>query len=116
MSGRHISFEGHSLNTDSTKNCTKAHQTLFIDLGIHHENTGIQITPNHLMKGLLLFIFDLTPDGYASDGYISFHDDSNFRNELKFDEVIDEAVGIVLYHDLDASIHLDTLRKVTTDF
>ena len=116
MNGSQIPFESLSLNIASAKTCTKAYQTLFIDLGIRHENKGIQITPNLLMKGLLMFIYDLTPDGCASHGHTNLPDNGNFRNELKFDKAINVAVTIFLYLEFDVITQIDTLRKVTTDF
>jgi hypothetical protein len=45
VNGLQVPSEGLSLNTADAKNCTMAYQTLFSGLGIHHVNTGIQITP-----------------------------------------------------------------------
>ena len=51
VNGRQVHSEGLSLNTADVNTCTMAYQTLFRGLGIHHGNTGIQITPTQFMKG-----------------------------------------------------------------
>jgi hypothetical protein len=76
-----------------------AYQTLFRGLGLHHGNTGIQITPIKFMKRSFMLIFDLTPDGCASYVHI--------RIELQFVEALAEAVTILLYKEFDASIQID---------
>jgi hypothetical protein len=63
-----------------------------------------------------MFIFDLSPDGCASDGHTSLPDNVNIRIELKFDEALAEAVAILLYHEFDASIQIYRLRNILTDF
>jgi hypothetical protein len=116
VNGRQVPSDGMSLNTANAKTCTTAYQTLLNGLGIHHDNAGIQITPTQFMKGSFMLIFDLTPDGYVSDGHTSLPDNGNFRIELKFDEALAEAVTILLYQEFDASIHIDRLRNILTDF
>jgi hypothetical protein len=73
-----------------------AYQTLFSGLGIHHGNTGIQITPAQFMKGSFILVFDLAPDGCASEGHTSFPENGSIRIELKFDGPLAEAVTILL--------------------
>jgi hypothetical protein len=85
-------------------------------VGIHHGNTGIQITVAQIMKGPFMLIFDLTPDGCASDVHTRLPDNGNIRIELKFDEALTEALTILLYQEFDASIRIDELRIVLTDF
>ena len=72
VNGWQLPSESLSLNTASEITCTFAYQTLFSGLGIHHGNTGVQITPDHFMKGSFIFAFDLTPDSGTSDGHIIF--------------------------------------------
>ena len=116
VNGRQVPFEGLSLNTADTKTCTMAYQTLFSGLGIHEGNKGIQITLTQFTKGSFMLIFDLTPDGCASDGHTSLPDTGNIRIELKFDEALAEAVTILLYQKFDTSIQIDRLRNVLTHF
>lgn len=68
------------------------------------------------MKGCFIIIFDLTPDGCASDGHTSLSDKGNNRIDLKCDEALAEGVTILLYQELDANIQIDRLRNVTTNF
>jgi hypothetical protein len=63
-----------------------------------------------------MLVFDLTPDGGASDGHTSLTDNGNISIELKFDEALFEAVTIPLYQEFDASNQIDILRNVTADF
>jgi hypothetical protein len=114
VNGRQVTSEGLYLNTAGAKTCTTAYQTLFTSLGIHH-NTSIQITPTQFIKGSFMLIFDLTPDGCASDGHSCFPDNGNIRIELKFYEALTEAITILLYEEFDASIQIDRLRNVLTD-
>jgi len=93
-----------------------AYQTLFSGHGVRHRNTGIQITPTQFMKGSLMLVFDLTPDGCASDGHTCLPDNGSIRIELKFHEALAEAVTILLYKEFDASIQINRLRNVTADF
>jgi hypothetical protein len=93
-----------------------AYQTLFSGFAIHHGNTDIQITPAQFMKGSFMLVFDLTPDGCASEGDTSLPENGSIRIELKFDEALAEAVTILLYQEFDASIQIDGLRNITTDF
>ena len=88
-----------------------AYQTLFIGLGIHHGNTGIQVTPNQLMKGSFLLVFCLTTDVCQSEDHTTLPENGSIRIELKFDEALAKAVTILNYQEFDASIQLDRLRK-----
>ena len=115
MGGKSFS-EALSLNTADTKTCTMAYQTLSRGFGIHHGNTGIQITPAQSMKCSFMLVFDLTPDGCNSDGHTSLPNTGNILIELKFDEALAEAVTILLYQVFDASIQIDRLSNIFTDF
>jgi hypothetical protein len=68
------------------------------------------------MKGSFILVFDLTRVGCASDGHTSLPENGIIRIELKFFEALAEAVTILLYPEFDASIQIDRLRNVTTDF
>jgi hypothetical protein len=63
-----------------------------------------------------MLIFDLTPDGCASDGHTSLPDNGNSRIELKFDAALAEAITILVYQEFDASIQIDRLRNILTNF
>ena len=52
-----------------------------------------------------MLLFDLTPDGCASDGQTSLPDNGSMRIELKFDEAL--GVTIPCFREFDASIQID---------
>ena len=116
VNGRQVPAEGLSLNTANIKTSTMAYQTLFRGLGIHHANTGLQISHELYMKGYFMLLFDLTPDHSASEGHTSLADNGNIRIELKFDDALSDALTVLLYLEYDASVQIDRLRNVTTDF
>jgi hypothetical protein len=105
-----------TLDTSGIKTSTMAYQTLFSGLGIHHGNAGHLIAPYQFMNGSFMLVFDLTPDGCASDGHTSLPDNGNIRIELTFDEVLKEAVTFLLYLEYDATLQIDKVRNVTTEF
>jgi hypothetical protein len=43
------------------------------------------------MKGSFMLVFDITQDGFASDGHSSLRENGSIRIELKFDEALAEA-------------------------
>ena len=47
------------------------YRTLFEGSGIHHSNSGLQITPDNYINELFMLVFDLTPDLAASEGHTS---------------------------------------------
>jgi hypothetical protein len=93
-----------------------AYQTLFSGFGIHLNNTGNHTTPAQFVNGSFMLIFHLTSHGCASDGHTSLSDNGNFHIELKFDEALTADETILLYQELDASIQMERLRNVMTDF
>jgi hypothetical protein len=84
-----------------------AYQSLFTGLGIYHGKKGIQITSTQFIKGFFMLAFDLTPGGYASNGFTSLPENGNIRIEMKMDWAFTEAITILLYLEFDASIHID---------
>ena len=63
---RQVNSEALTINTGSGKTCTMAYETHFSCLGILYGNTGLHIVSTQFMKGSLILIFDLSPDGCAS--------------------------------------------------
>jgi len=47
------------------------HTRLFEGSGIHHSNSGLQITHDMYISGYFILLFDLTPDLAASEGQTS---------------------------------------------
>ena len=54
--------EGLSLDMDHERTSVMGYRTLFEGSGIHHSNTGLQITHDMYINGYFLLLFDLTPD------------------------------------------------------
>jgi thymidylate kinase len=104
VNGRQVPAEGLSLNTANIKTSTMAYQTLLRGLGIHHANTGLQISHELNMKGYFMLLFDLTPDHSASESHTSLADNGNIRIELKFDNALSDALTALLYLEYDASV------------
>jgi len=44
---------------------------LFEGIGIHHSNSGLQITHDMYINGFFMIVYDLTPDLAASEGHAS---------------------------------------------
>jgi hypothetical protein len=64
------------------------YRTIFEGSGIHHENTGLQITHDMYINGYFMFLCDLTPDISGSDGHTSLSENGNIKIELKFDAAL----------------------------
>ena len=54
-----------------------------------------------------MLVFDLTPDGCASDSHTFLPEYGNIRIEPKFDGALTEAVTILIKQKFDASIQID---------
>ena len=67
--GREIPTEGLSLGIDHEKTSVIGYRTLFKISGIHHSNSGLQITHDMYIKGYYMVLFNLTPDRAASEGH-----------------------------------------------
>ena len=61
VDGQKIPSGGLTVGTGHEKMTTMAYQTLFTGSGIHHGNSGIQITHDIFIKGYFMLLFDLTP-------------------------------------------------------
>jgi len=92
------------------------YKTLFEGSGIHHSDTGLQVTHDLYIKGGFMLIFDLTPDRAASEGHSSNPENGLIRIELKFAKPLPEPITCLLYLEFDNSIRVDLLRNVTPDY
>jgi len=101
---------------DQEKTSVMGYRTLFEAFGVHHSNTGLQITHDMYINVYFVLIFDLTPDRGASEGYTSHPENGSIRIELKFDKPLPEAVTCLLCLEFDNSILIVFVRTVTTDF
>ena len=65
VNGRQIPAEELSLGIDHDKTSVMGYRTLFEGSGIHHSNSGLQITHDIYINGYFMLLFDLTPDRAA---------------------------------------------------
>jgi hypothetical protein len=112
--GRQIPSESLSLGISHEKTSVRGYVTLFEGIGIHHSNSGLQIT-HDMYINVFMIVYDLTPDMAASEGYAS-PPSSDIRIDLKFAKGLSEAVICLLYLEYDNSIRIDLARNVSTDF
>jgi len=82
--GKQFPNEGLTLGMNHEKTSVMGYRTLFQASGIHHSNTGLQITHDVYLNSYFMLLFDLTPDGGASEGRTSRPANGNIRIELKF--------------------------------
>jgi len=114
VNGKQIPTEGLALNMGNEKTSVMGYRTLFEASGIHHRNSGLQITHDMYIKGYFMFFFDLTPDRSASEGHTSHPDSGNIRVELKFSKPFPETITFIFYLEFDNSVRIDYARKVST--
>jgi len=116
VNGKQVPNEGLSLGMDYEKTSVMGYRTLSEAYGIHHSNTGLQITHDMYINSYFMLLFDLTPDRGASEGHKSHPEKGNIRIELKFNKPLPEATTCLLYLEFDNSVLIDFARTVTTDF
>ena len=116
MNGKQIPAEGLTLNTDHEKKSVIAYRTFFEASGIHHSNSGLQITHDMYINGYFMLLFDLTTDRGASEGHTSHPDIGNIRVELKFRKPLPDPITCIVYLEFDNSVRIDYSRNVSTDF
>ena len=83
VNGRRVPSEGLSLDMDHEKTSVMGYRTLFEGSGIHHSNTGLQITHMYI-NGYFTLLFDLIPHYVASVAQTSLPENRNIRIELQF--------------------------------
>ena len=92
-----------------------SYRTLFEGSGIHHSNSGLQITHDMYINGYFILLFVLTPDRGASEGHTSHPEQGIIRVELKLGKPLTEAITCLLHLEFDNSV-LINLACVTTNF
>ena len=97
VNGRQIPSESLSLNMGHEEKSIKGYATLFEGIGIHHSNSGLQISHDMYINGLFMIVYDLTPDLAASEGHASPPTSGDIRIDLKFAKALPEAVTRLLY-------------------
>jgi len=82
---------------DHEKTSVMVYRTLFEGSGIHHSNSGLQITHDMYINCYFMLLFDLTPDRAASEGHMSHPQNGNIRMELKFSKPLPEPITCIFY-------------------
>ena len=113
--GRQIPSEGLSLGMEHENTSVTEYRTLFEGSGIHHSNSGFQITHNWYIRGFFMLVFDLKTDRAAS-GHSSNPENEHILLELKFSKHLPDAITCLLYLEFENSFRIDLLRNVSTDF
>jgi hypothetical protein len=113
VNGRQIPSESLSLDMSHEKTSVT---TLLEGSGIHHSNTGLQITHDMFISGYFMLVYDLTPDLAASEGHTPPPVNGNIRIELKFAKALSDAITCLLYLEYDNTVRIDLARTVSTDF
>jgi len=116
VKGRQIPPEGVNLLMNHEKTAVMGYRTLFEGSGIHHSNSGLQITPDKYINVFFTLVFDLTPDLAASERHTSDPVTGHFRLEVKFGKDIPDPIFVLLYLEYENSVLIDALRNVTTEF
>ena len=92
------------------------YMTLFGWSGIHHSNSGLQITHHMYINGYFMLLYDLKRNRVASVGYTTHPVNGNILIELKFNKPLTEAITCLLYLVYYNSVHVDFSRNSTTVF
>jgi hypothetical protein len=66
VNGKRVPNQGLTLDMEHEKTSVMCFRTLFDGSGIHHSNSGPQITHNMYINGYFMLLFYLIPDRVAS--------------------------------------------------
>jgi len=66
VNGRQVPLGGLTLGMGHEKTSVMGYNALFEGAGIHHSNSGLQITHDLYIKRVFILVFDLTPVRAAS--------------------------------------------------
>jgi len=116
VNGKQIPGGGLSLETSHEKETVIAYRTLFEGSGIHHSNSGLQMTPDMYINGYFMLLYDLAPDRATWEGHTSHQDNGNVRIELTFAKALPDAITCLIYLQYDGTVLIDDKRLVTTDY
>jgi hypothetical protein len=116
VNGKQVPNEGLTTNFGHEKTTVMAYRTIFKGSGIHHSNTGQQITHDMYIRDSFMLLFDLTNDQAASVGHVSPPTNGHIRLELKFSKPLPEALNCLLYLEYDITVSIDVIRPVATDY
>ena len=114
MNGKLFPNDGLSLGIDHEKTTSMDFRTLFGDSGIHHSNSGLQITLNKFIIDYFMLIFEPTLDRGASESHTSHSEQGNIRLALIINKPLPEKITCLLYLEFDTSVLIIFARHVTT--
>jgi len=112
---RRVPSEGLSLDMDHEKTSVMSYRTLLEGSGIHHSNTGLQITHDMYINVFFMLLFDQTQDHAASEAHTSLPENGNIRIELQFSRTLPEAITCVPYFEYNITVLINFSRKIATD-
>lgn len=116
VKGKQKSLDCLQLGTDHEKTSVMGLMKLFEVSGIHHSNSGLQITRDMYINDYFMLLFDETPDRGASEGYISHLNYATITVKLKFSKVLPEPITCIFYLEFDHSILNHKSINVSRDF
>jgi hypothetical protein len=116
VNGRQIPSGWLTLDMTNEKTSVLAYYTLFTACGIHHADTGLQISRTMYLTGFFMYLFDLTPDLAGSGGHTSLLPQGSIQIDLRFAEALPDLVTCLMYLEFDNSVQTNTLKQVFTDF
>jgi len=70
VNGKQFPSEGLSLGMEHEKISVKGYRAILEGSGLHHSNSGLNITHDMYVAGIFMLVFDLTPELAASEGHI----------------------------------------------
>jgi len=116
VNGKPFPNNGLTVDMSSDKTSVMAYRGIFQAAGIHHANSGLELTHDMFISGYTIFPFDLTPDRSATESHTSQSDNGNIRIDLTFAKELPETLTCLLYCEYDSSVRIDSNRTVTTDY
>jgi hypothetical protein len=107
VNGKQYPNESLTIDTSSEKTSVMAYNTLFDATGIHHSDTGLQVTHDRFLNGHFMLLFDLTPDRCASAGHKSHPNYGVVRIVMRFAKPLPDSIACLLYLEYDNTVLID---------
>jgi len=86
------------------------YRTLFEESGIHHSNSGLQITHDMYINGYFMRLFVLTPDRGDSEAHTSLPQNGNIKIELQISKPLPESITCLLHPEYDSTVLVNFSR------
>jgi len=94
--GKRVPSKGISLDMDHERNYAMVYRTHIEGSGIHHSNSGLQITHDMYINCYLMSLYDLTANRVASESHTSLPENDNIRIELLFSKPLPLSITCLL--------------------